>query len=117
MKKIITLNLYKERRLEQKYDNVKAIVNNNAYLFKIDNIKTSLNDDFFIREDNNFKFKLDIKNKKATYLLKENNMLFDIDVLNISYKNNKNNIELKYKLSSDEENFKIEILVKGEINE
>lgn len=117
MKKLITFNLYKERRLERKYEEIKAIVNNESYLFKLDDVKTTLNSEYFTRENDEFKFTLNIKKKEATYLLKKQNMLFDIDVEKIKFNNEKNNIILEYKLSSDEENFKIELIDKGEINE
>lgn len=117
MKKLINFNLYKERRLEKEYTCIKAIVNNDSYLFKLDDVKTTLNSEYFTRENDEFKFTLNIKEKEATYLLKEQNMLFDIDVEKISFKCEKNNIILEYKLSSDEDNFKIELIDKGEINE
>ncbi len=117
MKKIITLNLYKEKRLEKSYKDIKAIVNNDSYLFLIDDVKTSLNSNFFTRETEEYKFTLDIKKKEATYLLKGKNMLFDIEVEKINFKLGKNNIILEYKLSSDEEVFKLELIVKDEINE
>lgn len=117
MRKIITLNLFKENRLEQEYKDISAIVKDDSIVFKLDNVKTSINDNFFTRETAEYKFELNIKERKATYLLKEKNMLFDIDVEKISYKKDDNTIVFEYKLSTDEEKFKIEINIKGEINE
>lgn len=114
MKRPITLNLYKERRLEMSYKDINALVNNSTYSFIIDGIKTTLNDEEFTRENNEFKFNLDIKNKKATYLLKEQNTLFDIDVEKIDFKKVNNNIILEYKISSDESELKIELIDKDE---
>ena len=62
-------------------------------------------------------FNLDIEERKATYLLKEKNMSFDIDVEKIEYKKENNKIVLEYKISSDEETFKIEINEEDDINE
>lgn len=114
MKRPITLNLYKERRLEISYKDINALVNNSTYSFVIEGIKTTLNSEEFTRENNEFKFNLDIKNKKATYLLKEQNTLFDIDVEKINLKKENNNIILEYKISSDESELKIELIDKDE---
>lgn len=117
MKKLITINLLKESRLEKKYEQIKAIYQNNSYLFKIDNIKTILNKKIFTREDNNYKFVLDIENKQATYFLKENNLLFDIDVEKVIYKEENNSIILEYKLASNDEIIRVEIIIEGDLNE
>lgn len=114
MKRPITLNLYKERRLEISYKDINALVNNSTYSFVIEGIKTTLNNEEFTRENNEFKFNLDIKNKQATYLLKEQNTLFDIDVEKINLKKENNNIILEYKISSDESELKIELIDKDE---
>lgn len=110
MKKVITLNLYKERRLMYTYKDINALVNNSTYSFIIEGVKTILNSEEFTRENNEFRFNIDIKNKQATYLLKEQNTLFDIDVEKINFKKENNNIILEYKISSDEESFKLEII-------
>ena len=117
MKKIITLNLFKERRLENEYKGIKAIEKDGEYIFSLDGVKTILSDTRFTRETNEYKFNLDIKERKSTYLLKERNMSFDIDVEKIEYKKEKNTIILEYKISSDEETFKIEINEEDDINE
>ena len=70
-----------------------------------------------ITPTNEYKFNLDIEERKATYLLKEKNMSFDIDVEKIEYKKENNKIVLEYKISSDEETFKIEINEEDDINE
>lgn len=116
MKRVITLKLYKDNKIENEYKNIKSLYNN-SYIFVIDNIKTIIDETKFIRENNEFKFQLDIKNKQATYLLKEQNMLFDIEVEKISYKNENDIIILEYRISSDESNIKIKIEVKGDIDE
>ena len=117
MKKFINLNLFKENRLEQEYKDIKAIEKDGEYIFSLDGVKTIISDTRFTRETNEYKFELDIKSKKAIYLLKERNMSFDIEVERIMYKKEKTNIILEYKISSDEENFKIEIIIKDDINE
>lgn len=117
MKKIITLNLFKERRLEQEFKGIKAILKDGEYIFSLDAVKTVISSTRFTRETEEYKFNLDIKERKATYLLKEKNMSFDIEVEKIEYKKENNTIILEYKISSDEETFKIEINEEDDINE
>ena len=117
MKKIINLNLFKERRLEQEYKGIKAIEKDCEYIFSLDGVKTILSPTRFTRETDEYKFNLDINERKAIYLLKEKNMSFDIEVEKIKYKIENNIIILEYKISSDEETFKIEINVEDDINE
>lgn len=117
MKKIITLNLFKERRLEQEFKGIKAILKDGEYIFSLDAVKTVVSSTRFTRETEEYKFNLDIKERKATYLLKEKNMFFDIEVEKIEYKKENNTIILEYKISSDEETFKIEINEEDDINE
>ena len=117
MKKIITLNLFKADRLENEYKDIKAIEKDGEYIFSLNGVKTVLNSTRFTRETEEYKFNLDIDERKATYLLKEKNMSFDIDVEKVVYKKEKNTIILEYKISSDEETFKIEINEEDDINE
>lgn len=117
MKKMITLNLFNKSRLEKEFKEIKAIYQNESFLFKIDNIKTLVSPQKFTRENDEYKFSLDILNKKATYLLKQQNYMFDIDVEKIIYKKENNSIILEYKISSADEIIKIELIVEGEINE
>ena len=70
-----------------------------------------------IRETEEYLFELDIKNNKCTYLLKPNNITFDIDVEKISYEKEKNEIRLIYKITSDEEVIELVLEEIGEINE
>jgi trehalose/maltose hydrolase-like predicted phosphorylase len=117
MKKIITLNLFKSDRLENEYKDIKAIEKDSEYIFSLDGVKTVFGPTRFTRETEEYKFSLDIKERKASYLLKDKNMSFDIDVEKVVYKKEKNIIILEYKISSDEETFKIEINEEDDINE
>ncbi len=112
MKKMMTVDLYKDNKLVLHYQNINVLVNNQMYTFIKDGIKTILNDKYFIRENKEFKFTLDLKNKKSTYLLKENNLLLDIEVEKIIYKKQNNSIIVEYKLESDEKDLKIELTEK-----
>ena len=117
MKKIIDLYLYKEYRLDQDFKDIVAIEKNLEYIFLLDGIKTVLGPTRFVRETEEYKFELNIKEKTGLYLLKSQNMKFDIEVEKIMYKKDNNNIILEYKISSDEEIFKIELLIKDDNNE
>ncbi|MGN1370708.1 MAG: hypothetical protein ACI4XM_00295 [Candidatus Coprovivens sp.] len=117
MKKIIDLYLYKEYRLDKEFKDIVAIEKNLEYIFLLDGIKTVVGPTRFVRETEEYKFELNIKAKTGLYLLKSQNMNFDIEVEKIMYKKDNNNIILEYKISSDEENFKIELLIKDDNNE
>ena len=117
MKKVINISLYKNRRLELESKELVAFYSDNKYTFFIDNIKTILSDTVLIRENDEYLFKLDIIGKKCTYLLKPNNVTFDIDVEKISYEKEKNEIRLIYKITSDEEVIELVLEEIGEINE
>jgi hypothetical protein len=112
MKKVINIDLYKEKDLEKRYEEVLAIVNDDSYKFIIEDMTTVINDRYFSRENKDFKFLLDFIKKEASLLLKENNRLFDIDLEDYSYNRKENSLELEYKISSDEKPFKIIITEK-----
>lgn len=117
MKKILNLRVYKAHKITNEYLNIKALYVNNTYTFKIDGVKTTISKNLFTRENSEFKFSLDLINREGLYLLKENDMLFDIDVLKLSSKFTNRNIILEYRLSSDEDIIKIEIDIEGDVNE
>ena len=79
MKKNITLNLFKENRLEKEYKDIKAIEKDSEYIFSLDGIKTILGDNRFVRETDEYKFELDIKERKAIYFLKDNFILLSFE--------------------------------------
>ena len=118
MKKTIKISLFKNNRLELEENNISALYNNDKFSFIINDVKTSLSKDVFTRETSEYLFTLDIDNKKCTYLLKERNMTFDIDVEKIEFERRRQITSLIYKISSDEEEFKVIIEeLEGEINE
>lgn len=118
MKKIINLSLFKNKRLELEEKNIAALFNAEKYTFIINDVKTSLSQDYFTRETQEYLFTLNIQNKKCTYLLKEKNMTFDIDVEKAIYERRRRITKLVYKIASDEEEFEIEIEeLEGELNE
>lgn len=118
MKKNINISLYKNKRLELEENNIVSLYNAEKYTFIINDVKTTLSQEYFTRETNEYLFTLNIKNRKCSYLLKEKNMTFDIEVEKAIYERRRNIIKLAYKISSDEEEFEIELKeLEGEINE
>ena len=109
MKKRIDLKLYKNNKIEQEYYNKTCIENDNNYTFIIDNVTTKISNTNFIRETSDYFFNLDIIKKSCLYILKTNNLEFDIEVKKVNYYQNENKIILDYEINTDEEPFKIEI--------
>ena len=118
MKKIINISLYKNKRLELEENNIAALYNDEKYTFIMNDVKTSISQDYFTRETQEYLFTLDIQNKKCSYLLKEKNMTFDIEVEKAIYERRRRTTKLVYKISSDEEEFEVKIEeLEGELNE
>lgn len=118
MKKIINISLYKNKRLELEENNIAALYNDKKYTFIMNDVKTSISQDYFTRETQEYLFTLDIQNKKCSYLLKEKNMTFDIEVEKAIYERRRRTTKLVYKISSDEEEFEVKIEeLEGELNE
>ena len=109
MKKKINIKLYKENRLEKEYNNILAVVNKESYKFIIDDINTIISDSHFQRENDEYKFKIDFVNNEAYFLLKENNSKFDVEIEHFNIDKKEQELILEYKISSDEEIFKIHI--------
>ena len=109
-----TLNLYKNNKLYKKYEDINVITRKDRNSLIIDDVKTIIGRDRVVRENAEFRFELDLINKIATYLLKEKNTLFDIEVEEINYDNNKARTIVEYKVSSDQEKTKIELIMNGE---
>lgn len=112
MKKIVNIDLYKKKRLEKRYEKVVAIINEDSYKFIIEDITTVINNRYFTRENKEYKFRIDFINKESSLYLKENNQLFDIELENYKYERKGNILELEYKISSDEDPFRIIITEK-----
>lgn len=94
--------------------------NNVAYLKKVDKIlfemdeskyelSISNNNMYFIKESTDSIIK--ISNNSSIIYLKEHNVTFDINVEYLKYKIIDNKYIIEYKLESDAENTKIEIII------
>ena len=117
--------IFIEKKLDftlYKQDNVQLLKNNLAYFKKIDKIlfevddstfelKVDNNDIYLKKETSEYIFVLDSKKEHALLTLNKENISFDIliEYINIDIKDNIYNI--KYKLESDEESTKIEIIL------
>ena len=112
MKKTINIDLYKKKRLEKRYEEIVAIVNDDSYKFIIEDMTTILNNRYFSRENKDYKFRIDFIKRESSIYLKENNQLFDIELEDYKLEKKGKNTQLEYKISSDEEPFKIIITEK-----
>lgn len=118
MKRIMKLKLLKNNISEKEYEKITCVDKDNSLTFSLEDVVTKLNSETFIRESKEFKFELDIQNKKALYILKENNLIFNIEVIDVSYQRNKDKINFTYLINTDDDPFTLEIyLEKGENNE
>lgn len=117
MKKNININLYKDDRLEEEYKDILAIVDKESYKFKLNDVLTVINNRYFQRETDEYKFKLDFINNEASFLLKTHQQLLPVDVEELSYTKQDNNLTIIYKIATDEERFKIYIEEKEDNNE
>lgn len=116
MIRLINIRLYKGNNIEYEQNKIKAIFNEENVSFIVDDIKTIINKDNFIRENDDYKFIIDINKKESLYTLKKQNMSFDIDVEKVSFEKKKENIIFTYKISTEDEEFKL-IIERDENNE
>ena len=109
-----TLCLYKNDKLYKKYEDINIITRKDRHSLIIDDVKTVISKDKIVRENNEFRFELDLIKRIATYLLKEKNALFDIEVEEINYDKDNTRTLVEYKVSSDNEKTRIELIMNGE---
>lgn len=114
MLRTINMKLYKDNKLEFEEKNIRCIEQFGNYSFKLKDSKMVLNDRLFLRENNDFKFKINIKDKTSEYLLKEKNLNYDIKVEKIEYQKNQDNITIIYKIETDNQETKIVLEKAGE---
>jgi len=100
----VNLKFKKNEEIILDFRNKKAELENNILTIIIENYQyiVDLNNQLFIRENEEFYFKMDIKNKKAIYNLKELDKIFDIKVKYSELKNKNNLYNIKYKLETEE---------------
>jgi len=98
---------YINGRKESSNNNLKNLYckNEKKYKFFLDNITNYIyitDRLIFIRENEDYKFELEISNKSNCKLtLNSENKTFNINVLNASYKEEKNYIDIRYELETD----------------
>lgn len=107
MIKIVDIYLYKNNKLANKYGKVRCLQKKDTISFKIDEAKMTISPNFLIRENEDFEFKLDIINKKSTYLLKSQNILYDIMVNEAKYLKESKGIIINYNIETDDSTNKI----------
>lgn len=98
---------YINGRKESINNNLKNLYckNEKKYKFFLDNITNYIyitDRLIFIRENEDYKFELEISNKSNCKLtLNSENKTFNINVLNASYKEEKNYLDIRYELETD----------------
>ena len=102
------LNHYINKKLNSSHDNIDYEFDKNLkkYSFFLDNIQNYIyitNGLIFIRENDEYIFTLNLSDENtANIKLKEEDKVFDIDVLDASYKISDNVIEFSYLIDEEE---------------
>ena len=104
------INLYKNKKIDKSYKNIKGIYNNNNIRLIIDNIKTIIKKNELIRENDEFKFTIDFAEKTSNYSLKEHHLEYDIEVIEAKIERNNKEIIINYKIETNEELITIKIV-------
>ena len=110
MIKVYDIKLYKNDKLEKEYNSIKGLSDKKRIILKLDDTKTIVNEKEFIRENDEYKFSIDFNNNKSIIHLKEHNLSYDIKVLDAKYTKKEKEIEIKYKIETDEDLIKIIIV-------
>lgn len=118
---LIDMKLFKDDELCYDFKQVESsLIKEEHYRFTIEGIQNDfeIKDDkcIFTRENDEFKFVLDTQKEEATYLLKEIDTTFMIQVEKCEFKRKGNKYILTYQLETDDHLNKIE-LTKGEEHE
>lgn len=110
MIKKYNIKLYKNKKLDKNYNNIKGIHNKNSITLILDEIKTIIREKQLIRENDEFKFILDINKKESNYLLKKHNLKYDIKVIEANIERKEKEIIIKYQIETNEELITIKII-------
>ena len=116
MKSVLSLTLYNENEKILEIKDVEYHKEKEEISFVHDNITytigTKKEKQYFIRESDEFTFSLDITKRTCTYLLKETNTMLDVQVIDCSLEQRKNEIILEYDMESTEGKNKVHIDLK-----
>ena len=110
MIKKYNIYLYKNKKIDKIYNDIKGLEKDNKILLILDDIKTIISNNELVRENNEFKFSIDLNKKSSKYLLKSHNKTYEINVHESSIKRKKEEIEIKYKIETNEELITIKII-------
>ncbi|MBR1679086.1 MAG: hypothetical protein IJ704_00370 [Bacilli bacterium] len=114
MKQILNFSLYQENHkiLEEQ---LKGEWNQSQIYFqqKEMNHILDLKEETFLRENEDYSFFLDFKNKKCHLNLKKENNTLQVNVIYAIILQNKNEIELSYKIETQEEEIKMKLVMIG----
>ena len=110
MIKKYNIYLYKDNKLEKSYKNIKGIHKEKAISLILDEIKTIIKENEVIRENDEFKFNIDLIAKTSNYLLKQTNIIYDIEVIDSNIIRKEKEIIIKYRIETNEEEIQIRII-------
>ncbi len=110
MIKKYNIYLYKDNKLEKSYKNIKGINKEKEISLILDEIKTIIKENELIRENNEFKFNIDLIAKTSNYLLKQTNIIYDIEVIDANIIKKEKEIIIKYRIETNEEEIQIRII-------
>ena len=110
MIKKYNIYLYKDNKLEKSYKNIKGINKEKKISLILDEIKTIIKENELIRENNEFKFNIDLIAKTSNYLLKQTNIIYDIEVIDSNIIRKEKEIIIKYRIETNEEEIQIRII-------
>ena len=97
--------LYKDELIEEETINIIKNDNNISFIHK--DVKNIINNNTYTRENNEYKFLIDIDNKKSVYLLKEKNVEYDIKVFDSYIEKKDDKITIFYHIESNDKPIKI----------
>ncbi len=110
MIKKYNIYLYKDNELEKSYKNIKGINKEKEISLILDEIKTIIKENELIRENDEFKFNIDLIAKTSNYLLKQTNIIYDIEVIDSNIIRKEKEIIIKYRIETNEEEIQIRII-------
>ena len=110
MIKKYNIYLYKDNKLEKSYKNIKGINKEKKISLILDEIKTIIKENELIRENDEFKFNIDLIAKTSNYLLKQTNIIYDIEVIDSNIIRKEKEIIIKYRIETNEEEIQIRII-------
>lgn len=106
---ILNIDFFKDNEKVFRQEKIKGTLNQSKLQFTLEKVfhEIDLNQRTLKRENQEFSFFLDAEKKESTYLLKEQDLLFDIQVDYINYMDDGTKILIEYLLETDDSKNKL----------